>query len=163
MHLVGLLSSHWLTLQAPCGNFSGTAALREACRTVFSVIAKELPSAATGPTTSVYCLLPLMNFCIWRDEQVGSCNGWKGWLGDIWHQLSETYVLTTTVGGCDRKHEGRWQMKEKLNFVTVVWPLYAVDTVCFLLSLLAYKRLGWTCERPKIGSGPDANDFHLIK
>ena len=33
-------------------------------------------------------------------------------------------------------------MKEKLNFVAVVWPLSAVDTVCFLLSLLAYKILG---------------------
>jgi len=30
-------------------------------------------------------------------------------------------------------------MKEKLNSVIVVWPLSAVDTVCFLLSLSAYK------------------------
>ena len=54
-------------------------------------------------------------------------------------------------------------MKEKLNFVTAVWPLSAVDTVCFLLSLFAYKILRRTCERPKIGSDPDASDFRLIK
>lgn len=116
------VENHWLTLQAPCGNFSGTVAVCEACRSALSAIVNDLPSAATGrPHLFIVCnLLPLMNFCISRDEQVKSCNGRKGWRGDIWHELSETSVFITTVVGCDRKHEGCRQIKEKLNFVTVV-------------------------------------------
>ena len=74
------VENHWLTLQAPCGNFSGIAALREACRTVLSAIVKELPSAKTDrPHLFIVCnLLSLMNFCISRDEQVESCNGGRG-------------------------------------------------------------------------------------
>ena len=98
---------------------------------VLSAIVNDLPSAATDrPHLFIICyLLPQMKFCISRDEQVESCNGRKGRRGDIWHKLSETSVLITTVGGCNRKHEGRRQMKDKLNFVAVVWPLSAMDTV----------------------------------